>query len=161
MGEVDTDVECTPPCIYEPVLLALGITEFGTDPCTNLHATVPAKYRIMLPVDGLQAPWTGSLWCNPPYSKPRPWVERCCFHSSRDAVAALLSGDFSTSMWEGLIWPTSTLVVLLHKRPRFFNPARPDRKTTAKRPGALVFWGINRATFNPSPLARIGKLVWK
>lgn len=157
MGEIDTDVECTPREGFEPVLAALGIGTFGIDPATNVHSIVPAAAKIMLPEDGLAALWAGDLWCNPPYSRPRPWVDRCVAH---DATAvALISGDFSTRMWREVIWPTAQAVVLLHRRLRFFNPATPARKTGAKRPNAWVFWRLNLDRFDPKPLTTVGELV--
>lgn len=157
MAKIDTDVECTPREGFEPVQSALDLVTFGTDPATNVHSIVPASRRIMLPEDGLALPWLGVVWCNPPYSKPRPWIERCIAHS--DTAVALISGDFSTRMWRELIWPTAQLVVLLHKRLRFFNPATPDRKAGAKRPNALVFWRLDLERFNPAPLEERGECV--
>jgi hypothetical protein len=155
---LDTDVECTPPELWQPVLDALGIRKFDTDPCTNPHASVPAIFKAMLPIDGLTLRWCGNVWCNPPYSKPAPWVKRCANHDG--CAVALLSGDYSTAMWDEVIWPSADLVVLLKKRPRFHNPATPDRKTTAKRPGALVFWNLQKP-LKREHLEPLGKLVWR
>lgn len=153
---IDTDVECTPPEIFEPILRALGMMRFGTDPCTNIHALVPAGYRYALPTDGLAQEWHGAVWCNPPYSRPRPWIERCAAHAG--TAVALLSGDFSTKMWREVIWPTAALVILGFGRVRFFNPATPDRRTTAKRPHALAFWKLP-ASFDTTEVEGLGRMV--
>lgn len=32
--------------------------------------------------DGLSQPWTGTVWCNPPYGRGvEKWVRRCLYHS--------------------------------------------------------------------------------
>lgn len=156
--EIDTDVECTLPELWQPVLDALALREFGTDPCTNVHATVPARRRIMLPEDGLSAVWDGVVWCNHPYSRPRPWIERCADHFT--TAVCLSKGDYSTKVWPEVIWARADLVVLLNKRQRFYQPAQPDRRTTAKWTNALSFFKLPK-TFDPAPLAALGKLVWR
>lgn len=37
---------------------------------------VPATAFYTAEDDGLTSPWRGLVWCNPPYSKFRPWAER-------------------------------------------------------------------------------------
>lgn len=41
---------------------------------------VPAIRYYTAEDDGLTAPWDGLVWCNPPYSKYRPWAERWATH---------------------------------------------------------------------------------
>jgi hypothetical protein len=42
------DTHCTPPDVFEPVLEALRLTEFGLDPFGNPFSVVPTKSMIML-----------------------------------------------------------------------------------------------------------------
>lgn len=154
---IDTDVECTLPEAWQPVLQSLGIDAFDLDPCTNRHATVLALHGISLPHDGLTAPWFGAVWCNPPYSDPKPWIKRCAEHD--DTTVALVKCDTATSTWRELIWPTAQLVCFPFRRLKFFQPAKPARAATAKWANALIFWRLNLDTFNPEPLEQIGKLV--
>ena len=84
------DAVCTPACIYEPVLEALGIHQFDLDPCGHPDATVPVRRSIILTdyvvspepaVRTLRRPqyvygnghklrWRGKdVWLNPPYSQ--------------------------------------------------------------------------------------------
>ena len=34
--------------------------------------------------DGLSAPWTGVVWCNPPFAAIGPWVDRALYEVDRD-----------------------------------------------------------------------------
>lgn len=155
--DVDTDVECTLPDTFGPVLSALDRVTFDTDPCTNVFACLPAQVRYMLPAnDGLLAPWYGDVWCNPPYSDPAPWTEKCAEHHG--FAALLITNDTSTAMWRKVIWPTATLVLFFYRRLRFYNPARPERMTTAKRGSALVMWRP-RFVGDLVPLVRLGKVL--
>lgn len=43
--------------------------------------------------DGLLQSWKGWVWCNPPYSGPRPWCERWARHDPGGAL--LLRADLS------------------------------------------------------------------
>jgi DNA (cytosine-5)-methyltransferase 1 len=69
----------TPPEVFG----ALGI-EFDLDPCApplpRAH-WIPARRRISLPDDGMQAPWSGRVWLNPPYAvETARWVSRLAEH---------------------------------------------------------------------------------
>src|SRR5690606_38163062 len=53
---------------------ALGI-RFSIDVCAPLDRTfssVPAERHFTIEDDGLAQPWEGTVWRNPPYSKPEP-----------------------------------------------------------------------------------------
>lgn len=153
----DTDTELTPREIWEPVLRSIGRKRFALDVCGHPDATVPCEYSMVRPPhDGLHDSWgvTGVVWCNPPYSKPRPWVQRCAAHSG--GAVMLLKADTSTRIWQKTIWPEATRVVFPYKRLRFHSPANPERKTTAPWPTALVFFRLQP---DDSVLAEIGHVV--
>ncbi len=61
--------------------------------------------------DGLKQSWVAErVWCNPPYSNIRPWVEKAL--SSRAALAVLLLPANRTEQgwWQDLIEPSGTLI---------------------------------------------------
>jgi hypothetical protein len=41
---------------------------------------VPCDRYYTAADDGLAQPWDGLVWCNPPYSRFKPWVERWAAH---------------------------------------------------------------------------------
>lgn len=74
-GEQDTWL--TPP----DMLKCLG--KFDLDPCCPPKMPwKTAKKMIHEPQNGLVANWAGRVWCNPPYSKPAPWVEKMAAHGN-------------------------------------------------------------------------------
>ena len=56
--------------------------------------------------DGLESPWYGTVWCNPPYSKIRPWVEKAIIQAYRydvERIFMLLPANISSSQ-KGPSW---------------------------------------------------------
>ena len=52
--------------------------------------------------DGLRQPWTGRVWCNPPFSDIEPWVERAwqvINERSASVVAMLLPASRTEQGW--------------------------------------------------------------
>ena len=61
------------------------------DPCSHPAAQqrVQARLAVALPDDGLARDlWAGRVWLNPPYSNPRPWVERLLHFAAVESVSA-------------------------------------------------------------------------
>jgi hypothetical protein len=59
-----------------PDWLTAMLPEVSIDPCSNPRSTVRAKRTFSLEkkLDGLKLPWSGSVFLNPPYSEPMPWM---------------------------------------------------------------------------------------
>lgn len=159
-----TDEELTPESCWRPVLEALGIDRFGIDVCSHEEQSVPAFMRFSGPahggLDGLRAQWRipggarSIKWCNPPYSDPYSWAQRCAEES--DSVL-LISGDTSTKMWREIIWPRAMAVVFWYGRIAFYSPHNKERKTGAKRSSALVIFGDIVKDW--APLEAVGRII--
>jgi hypothetical protein len=78
-------------------------------PLDPSRRTCPAR-RYLTPVeDGLNQPWEGLVWMNPPYSKPRRWIERFAEHR---AGLALLPAARDTA-WLGTLMHCADAITLL------------------------------------------------
>ena len=84
-----SDDLCTPAWILDLVRVMGPI---ALDPCANRWSTVGASIELDERADGLSLPWDfllrtrgahGSIWINPPYSRPAPWCD-----AARDAARA-------------------------------------------------------------------------
>lgn len=105
----------TPPEIVK----ALG--HFDLDPC----APITAPWRLAdknytIADDGLAQPWTGRVWCNPPYGQKamESFVRRCISH--RDATL-LTFARTDTKLFHELIFPNAKAILFIKGRLKFFH----------------------------------------
>jgi hypothetical protein len=83
----------TPNTTDQPVVKlvrkALG-GEIWLDPCSDPASSIPASVRYWKSSDGLAQhnTWSKTVFINPPFSDPFPWVERCCLEFARGNVSA-------------------------------------------------------------------------
>jgi len=73
----------TPPEIVQLVVECLGAIDL--DPCSNTAKTIPAKTHYTLQENGLEQPWHGRVYMNPPYGDGiEQWVAKLCAEHARD-----------------------------------------------------------------------------
>jgi hypothetical protein len=76
-------IKATSDDCYTPrwVFDAMGL-HFDLDVAAPLGGPrhVPASSYYTAADDGLTQPWRGLVWCNPPYSRFRPWAEKWAGH---------------------------------------------------------------------------------
>lgn len=115
-----------------PLSLIDGIGSFDLDPCgLPFHKT--AKRIISLPADGLQEKWEGAVWLNPPYSNPKPFMEKLSVHNN--GVALVLNSTDTVWFHEyGLKKAAS--IFILEGRPKF---TRVDYSRVAIMRGVVLF----------------------
>lgn len=112
----------TPPEMFDPLHARFGFT---VDVCAQPHNAKLERY-FTPEQDGLAQDWFGErVWCNPPYSDIRPWVEKA--HTSRaDFIVMLLPANRTEQRWwQDLVEPfrddpyERLKVEFLPGRPRF------------------------------------------
>ena len=93
---------------------------FEVDVCASPENAL-CEYFWTVDDDCLQQDWgdgSGFVWCNPPYSNPLPFVEKC---QEYGYVVMLLNQDTSTK-WAKIVFEKASKVILLSDRVRFINP---------------------------------------
>lgn len=108
MGVGATNEWYTPPFIFE----ALGV-EFDLDPCSPSHDHwVPARYCYVKADDGLNRPWFGTVFMNPPFGGRNghiPWLRKFFNHGNGIALVRA----YTSSGWfhefapqaDGMLFP--------------------------------------------------------
>jgi phage N-6-adenine-methyltransferase len=95
-GALDkVDERRTPPSLLEPLDAEFGFT---LDVAASAANAIKDDYYDRH-VDGLTQPWHGVVWCNPPYSDVRPWVEKAWSETSAELVVMLLPANRTEQGW--------------------------------------------------------------
>jgi site-specific DNA-methyltransferase (adenine-specific) len=127
-----------------PVGLAKSLSDavegFDLDPCaaTTDRRKARVKARVLLTAedDGLNAPWRGRVFVNPPYSRGlSDWIRKCVMESQRGClVVALIPARPDTSYWHDLVAGKAD-IFMLRGRLKFG-----DADNSAPFASAVVVW---------------------
>jgi hypothetical protein len=80
----------TPPEIVQLVTACLGAIDL--DPCSNADHTIPAKTHYTAQENGLDRPWRGRVYMNPPYGDGIDrWVAKLCAEHERGDVSEAIA----------------------------------------------------------------------
>lgn len=108
-----SDEWLTPP----EIVRSLGI--FDLDPCSPVDRPWDtAVTHLSLVEDGLDHPWFGRVWLNPPYSQVESWMARMAAHGDG---TALVFARTETAWWFNTIWPRADALLFLRGRITFYR----------------------------------------
>lgn len=97
---------------------ALPEYPFDLDPCAE-RDTSKATAFWSKDNDGLCMPWSGKVFCNPPYSDPAAWIRKALQERKRcKVIVMLLKSDTGTKWFHDLLLPNAD-VEFLRGRIRF------------------------------------------
>lgn len=126
----------TPPHILQ----ALG--RFDLDPCAPIVPPYPtAEKHFDINDDGLQQPWHGRVWCNPPYGREAAaWLSRMADHGNG---VALIFARTETEMFFSQVWDRADAVLFLRGRLHFHHVDGRRATANAGAPSCLIAYGQN------------------
>jgi hypothetical protein len=126
----------TPPHIFE----ALELT-FDLDPCAPPGGVpwIPAARHYSFRDNGLQQPWNGRVWLNPPYGRETAvWVHRLV--TLRDGIALVFAR--TDTNWAQSAMHTADAVCLIAGRLSFIDGHGSERRGhSAAAPSMLLAYG--------------------
>jgi hypothetical protein len=125
----------TPP----EIVRALG--PFDLDPCASVDRPWPTA-SLHYTHAGLECPWHGRVWLNPPYSEQWRWVARLAAH---DDGIALLFARTETEGFSRHVWPHCSALLFLRGRLHFHDRAGVRARFNAGAPSVLVAYGRRNA----------------
>lgn len=130
----DSDERYTPRWIFD----GLGLT-FDTDPASPVGGgdCVPSVRKYTTDDDGLQMPWRGRVWLNPPFSESTRWADRFRGHGH----GVFLGPVANAAWWYALIRSSD---VVWHCRDfAFTHPTHAGKRSSM--PLAMVAYGFDCA----------------
>ena len=138
----------TPKDLLEQLYTVFG--EFSLDPCSPTRhkrcAPVRAKMHFTAEENGLELPWFGNVFCNPPYGRALcHWVTKA-YEESRcgntQTIVMLIPARTDTKFWHQSIVGKAT-IFFLKGRLKFGNADQ-----VAPFPSCLVVWGASEDLVN-------------
>ena len=140
-----TDEWLTPPEIVK----ALG--PFDLDPCSPINRPWDtAKTHYTRPIalfepGGLEKPWFGRVWLNPPYGKHTgKWLKKLSEHGNG---IALIFARTETRMFFDYIWYKATAALFIEGRVQFYKKdgTLPEGGNNSGAPSVLIAYGKQNA----------------
>lgn len=128
----------TPP----EILSKLGI--FDMDVATSAERPWDtALTHLTANEDGLDTPWRGRVWCNPPYGvKAYPFMRRMRDHG--DGIACIPART-ETRLWFECVWGFADAVCFVRGRPHFHHLDGSRADGNSGCPIALIAYGAYNA----------------
>jgi phage N-6-adenine-methyltransferase len=142
-----TDDYYTPKWLFDALKIEFDI-DVACPPSGPPHT--PCKHFYTQETDGLTSPWYGTVWMNPPYSKPAPWVDKWLEHA--DGIALL---PYAKSKWLQKLWDHQETALMYVYSIKF---ERADSKLNGSTPFPLGIWGIGKKATNAMLNSGLGKI---
>lgn len=146
----------TPPALFDLLDARFKFTVDAA--CTSENALCSERLAVDLGHDAFLEDWGpvgSSVWCNPPYSCLRPWLDRAALQAMAGrTVVALIPCDTSTRYWSEVVATLAWRVIFLVGRVRFVRPDGTDHRTTRggggiTSPCAVVVFRAGRRRKSP------------
>lgn len=141
----------TPPHIIEATRAVLGAIDLDPASCAEANEVVRAKKFYTAEDDGLEKPWRGRVWLNPPFRRGliEPFVYRLINSRTIGHVSAalLLTNNSTDTGWWQHAHDAADGHCFIRRRVRFILPRASKRKTTTPMQGQVVHY------FGPNPIA--------
>ena len=134
-ARMKNDERLTPP----EIVAALGA--FDLDPCSPVvRPWDTAEKHFTVEDDGLVQPWSGRVWCNPPFGREAvKWLRRMVEHGNG---VALIPARTETAMFYEAVWGAADAVLFIQGRPHFHYVDGRRAPANSGAPICLVAYGV-------------------
>jgi DNA N-6-adenine-methyltransferase (Dam) len=143
-----------------PPWLLTRLGEFDLDPCSPHESRRPwatAKRHYCREDNGLNHPWDGRVWLNPPYGKfAAQWYARLAEHG--DGIALLYARTDTESFFDH-VWSKADAILFIKGRVLFHHVSGARSRTCGGAASVLVAYG-DRNVRALEACADLGKVIY-
>jgi len=138
-----TDERYTPQWVLDLVVQTLGAIDL--DPCADPRRRVPAAQHFTKENNGLERPWSGRVFLNPPFSNSSDWIRHLSLYVAggavTEAVVLLPVMALSNKSARLLLRQQAEGFVLLERKLSFLDSRYEPLGEAASFPFALIYVG--------------------
>lgn len=141
-----------------PPEITTALRYFDLDPCSPIDRPWNTAFSYFTKEhNGLEKPWKGRVWCNPPYGKETfKWLEK--LHKHGNGIA-LIFARTETKGFHSEVWNKADAIFFFKGRLRFCH-VDGSQGGTANAPSCLVAYGRSNAlSMDPVNSGLKGKLI--
>ncbi|MEY0440792.1 phage N-6-adenine-methyltransferase [Providencia rettgeri] len=136
----DKDCWQTPQWLFEALTLEFG---FWLDAAASEQNAL-CSYFLTIEQNALQSDWVsrGAIWCNPPYSKIKPWIAKAAEQCTKQnqPIVMLLPADKSTSWYSLALKSVDEVRTIIDGRINFVDPNTGKEKKGNSKGSILLIW---------------------
>lgn len=124
--KIESDDWYSPAWLVEAARQVLGGIELDPASCDAAQKVVQAGAYFTKADDGLAISWFAeTVWLNPPYSQPLPWIQKLlrAFDGDDVEAALVLVNLTGAAEWARLLWHRDFPVCVFDKRVGFWRPS--------------------------------------
>ena len=123
----------TPPSIIE------ALKPFDLDPCASSSPPWPTA-RFYYSESGLDKPWFGRVWLNPPYNEINKWMAKMAKYNNG---VALTYARTDTQWFHDYVWQRALAILFVKGRLFFHHIDGTRADSNAGAPSVLIAYGPN------------------
>lgn len=140
---------------YTPSYITDVLGGFDLDPCTGEDRQRDIAKRNYTIVDnGLEQPWFGRIWLNPPYGElTQIWLEKMSRHLNG---IVLIFARTETRMFHKYVWPFANGIFFFKGRIKFLDSCGIPGMGSAGAPSCLISYDPQGVTTNHEILKSCG-----
>lgn len=134
------DCWATPLWLFDALDIEFG---FYLDAASS-HQNALCAHHLTEQDDSLNSEWEshGAIWCNPPYSAVRPWIEKAAEQCGRQrrAIVMLVPEDMSVGWFSKALESVDEVRIITDGRVNFINATTGKEQKGNSKGSMLLIW---------------------